>query len=151
MRRKNLQNKYFYFWLILTCDMVLLLIFHGLFKYISLALSLNIIKQDILVYMLPIAGLSWWVSVCVFFSNKHQNGWTDPVQICLLDLLWPQGRFMNDQNLKNSLQQNSISIKFWKSTKFFDKIRKVFLFSFSNVYKEKMFTISSITAISSNY
>ena len=36
--------------------------------------------------------------VCLFESNKRQNGWTDR-DYFLLDLTWPQERLMNDQKL----------------------------------------------------
>ena len=38
------------------------------------------------------------VSVCLFESNKHQNGWTDPGTNLVWNLTWPHGRSMNDQN-----------------------------------------------------
>ena len=82
--------------------------------------------------------------VCPFFvvvSNKRQNGWTDRAQIlCGTSHDHREGLWMIKIS-KICLQQNSIFIRFWKSTKFCFKIRALFcLFLFYNVYKEKMFS-----------
>ena len=33
-----------------------------------------------------LAWLSWCLFVCLFVSNKRQNGWTDRVQICIYSI-----------------------------------------------------------------
>ena len=75
-----------------------------------------------------------WVYVCLFVSNKRQNGWTERAQIFFGSLVWFQGRFINDQIFKNFPLRKFDFWKFWKSTKFI-------LFLFYNVYSENMFTI----------
>ena len=71
----------------------------------------------------------------VFIQKKRMNR-SGPNFVW--DLTWPQGMFMNCQISKISLQQNSIFIKFWKYTKFFDKIRKFFCFLFCfTIYKKR--------------
>ena len=75
------------------------------------------------------------LSVDMFVSKKRQNGWTDRVQIFVCDLIWPQGRFMDDRIFKNLPLTKFDFGKICKSIKF------VCLFLFYNVFKEKMFTI----------
>ena len=74
------------------------------------------------------------LSVCLFVSNIRQNGWTARAQIfCGTSRDHREGLWM----IKISnicLHQNSIFNKFlkvWKSTKFFVKIRELFLFCFT--------------------
>ena len=74
------------------------------------------------------------LSVCVFASNKRQNGWTDRAQIfCGTSRDHMEGLWM----IKISnicLRQNSIFIKFLKILKIheiFVKIRELFLFCFT--------------------
>ena len=72
--------------------------------------------------------------VCLFVSNKRQNGWTDRAQIfCGTSRDSREGLWI----IKSSnicLHQNSIVIKFFKILKIreiFCKIRELFLFSFT--------------------
>ena len=71
---KNLKSLYLYN-LILTIDI-------SNYEFCSMKYS-KFVKQS-------------KVFVCLFVSNKRQNGLTDRAQIT-----WTQGRFMNDPNLKN--------------------------------------------------
>ena len=79
-------------------------------------------------------GFSVMVFVCLFVSNKRQNGWTDRAQIfCRTSHDHREGLWM----IKISnicLHQNSIFSKFLKilkSRKFFAKICELFLFRFT--------------------
>ena len=84
-------------------------------------------------------GLSVMVGVCLFVSNKRQNGWIDWAQILCGTSHGPKEGLWMNKDIKISLQQNSIFIKIWKSTKFFLQNPQTFcLFLFDNVYKEKM-------------
>ena len=68
------------------------------------------------------------LSICLFVSNKRQNSWTDRVQI-----LYGTSRKVHEwSKLKIILQQNSIFINFWNSTKYFDKSANfIFVFWFT--------------------
>ena len=52
------------------------------------------------------------------------------------DLTWPQGRFINDQNFKNLLLKNRLSLSLKIHNFFFYKIREFFLVLFYNVHNE---------------
>ena len=92
------------------------------------------------------------LSVCLFVSNKRQNGWTDRAQIfCGTSRDQREGLWM----IKISnicFNQNSISIKFFKILKIheiFLKIREIFcenpriiFILFYDVHKENTFTIN---------
>ena len=83
-------------------------------------------------------GLSVCLFVCLFVSNKRQNGWADRAQIfCGTSRDSREGLWI----IKISnicLHQNSIVIKFFKIL----KIRELFLFCFTMIHKENMFTIN---------
>ena len=77
------------------------------------------------------------LSVCLFVSNKRQNSWTNQAQILFGTSHDPwEGLWMINIS-KISLQQNLIVIKFWKSTKLFDKIYDVCWCLFYNVSKSE--------------
>ena len=59
------------------------------------------------VWLIPMYLL--FLSVCLFVTNKRQNGWTDRAR----------GKVYGRLKFQNCLQKNSIVIKFWKATKFF--------------------------------
>ena len=90
-------------------------------------------------------GLSVCLSVCLFVSNKRQNGWTDRAQIfCGTSRNHREGLWM----IKISnicLHQNSIVIKFLKILKireiFCENPRIIFVL-FYDVHKENLFTIN---------
>ena len=44
------------------------------------------------------------LGVCMFVSNKRQNGWTDRTQILYEASHWSEERFMNEQNFKITIQ-----------------------------------------------
>ena len=79
-------------------------------------------------------GSSVWVSVrlfvCLFVSNKRQNDWTDRAKIFSgisrdpREGLWS----VDDQIFKNLPPSKFVFWKFWKSTKFFFKSAKSFVF-----------------------
>ena len=85
------------------------------------------------------------LSVCLFVSNKRQNGWTDRAQIfCGTSRDSREGLWI----IKISnicLQQNSIVIKFFKILKireiFCENPRIIFVLCY-DVHKENMFTIN---------
>ena len=71
-------------------------------------------------------GLSVCLSVCLFVSNKRQNGWTDRAQIFCGTSRDPREGLWMIKFSKICLHQNSIfknfenpRIFFWKSAKFF--------------------------------
>ena len=74
------------------------------------------------------------LSVCLFVSNKRQNGWTDRAQIFCGTSRDPREGLWLIEILNICLHQNSIAIKFLKILKireFFVKIRELFLFCFT--------------------
>ena len=75
-------------------------------------------------------GLSVMVGVCLFVSNKRQNGWIDWAQILCGTSHGPKEGLCMNKDTKITLQQNSIFIKIWKSTKFFFTKSANFLFVF---------------------
>ena len=83
-----------------------------------------------------------WVSVCLYPINVKT---AEPIgPNFFVELAWPQGGFMNDQNFKYiCLHQNSIFIKFLKILKihevFCENPRIIFVL-FYDVHKENMFT-----------
>ena len=86
---------------------------------------LNVPSTEVSIYLLSL-------SVCLYVCMHRINVKTSEQigrKVCV-DLTRPQGRFMNDQNSKNSLQQNLTFIKIFKSTTFFYKIRELFCLFF---------------------
>ena len=78
------------------------------------------------------------LSVCLFASNKRQNGWTDRTQIFCGPRVTP-GKGYGWSNCQNLA---SIKILFLKILKIHDIFYKIFcLFLFYNVNKENMFTV----------
>jgi len=72
--------------------------------------------------------------VCLFVSNKRQNGWTDRAQIFVgyLETLGKVYEWSKFQIFVSIKIRSSLNFwKYWKSTKFFVKIRKLFLFCFT--------------------
>ena len=70
--------------------------------------------------------------VCLFVSNKRQNGWTDRAQIFFETSRDPREGLWKIKISNTCLHHNAIVInfwKFWKSAKFFVKIHEL-LFSF---------------------
>ena len=79
-------------------------------------------------------GLSVCLSVCLFESNKRQNGWTDRAQIfCGTSRDSREGLWIiKISNIcLHKIRFPLIFLKFWKSTKLFVKIRELFLFCFT--------------------
>jgi len=83
--------------------------------------------------------------VCLFVSNKRQNGWTDRAQIFCgtsrdsRECLWK----IKISNI--CLHQNSIVIKFFEILKIreiFCKNPRIIFVLFYDVHKENMFTIN---------
>ena len=92
-----------------------------------------------------LACLSVCLFVCLFVSNKRQNGWTDRAQIfCGTSRDPREGLWMIKIQIFVSIKiRSSLNFfKFWKSTKFFVKIRELFFVLFYDVHKENMFTIN---------
>ena len=77
----------------------------------------------------------FWVFVCLFLSNKRQNGWTDLAQILCGTSRDPrEGLLMIKICVKKFF-----SAKFWKCVKNYIVIRKLVCFCF-RLYKEKIIT-----------
>ena len=74
------------------------------------------------------------LSVCLFVSNKRQNGWTDRAQI-LCGTSRDPGKG-NDQNLTNFVFKIFYFWKFWKCAKKYNEIRKLFLLLFYTAQRE---------------
>ena len=113
----------------------------------SFRLLLHILWMETIVLTLAVYlyTLLVWVSVCLFVSNKRQNGWTDRAQIfCGTSRAHREGLWMI-KILNICLHQNSIFIKFLKILKiheiFCENPRIIFVL-FYNVHKENMFTIN---------
>jgi len=89
-------------------------------------------------------GLSVCLFVCLFVSNKRQNGWTDRAQIFCGTSRDPRKGLWMIKILNICLHQNSIFIKFFKILKiheiFCENPRIIFVL-FYDVHKENMFTI----------
>ena len=69
------------------------------------------------------------LSVCLFVSNKRQNGWTDRAQIFYGSSRDPrEDLWMNF--FHEIREQNLISNKFSETTTFFHEICELFLFLF---------------------
>ena len=51
--------------------------------------------------------------VCLFESDKRQNGWTDRAQTLCGRITWPQRRFGNAQNYKNLCRKALNFVKFY--------------------------------------
>ena len=82
------------------------------------------------------------MSVCLFVSNKRQNGWTDRAQIFFLTSRDHRGGLWMIKISNICLHQNSIVIKFFKIL----KIREIFcenpliiFILFYDVHRENMF------------
>jgi len=85
------------------------------------------------------------LSVCLFVSNKRQNGWTDRAQIFCGTSREPREGLWMIKISNICLHQNSIVIKFFKIFKireiFCENPRIIFVL-FYDVHKENMFTIN---------
>ena len=88
-------------------------------------------------------GLSVCLSVCLFVSNKRQNGWTDRAHIFCGTSRDPREGLEIIKISNICLHQNSIFIKFLKILKnqrnFCENPRIIFVL-FYDVHKENMFT-----------
>ena len=85
------------------------------------------------------------MSVCLFVSNKRQNGWTNRGQIFCGTSRNPREDLWMIKISNICLHQNSIFIKFLKILKiheiFCENLRIIFVL-FYDVHKENMFTIN---------
>ena len=103
------------------------------------------------------SGFSWssiyklaCLSVCLFFvclfaSNKRQNGWTDRAQIFCGTSTDPREGLWMIKISNISLHQNSIFIKFLKIlkiTEIFCENPRIIFVLFYDLHKENMFTIN---------
>ena len=83
------------------------------------------------------------LSVCLFVSNKRQNGWTDRAQIFCGTSRDPREGLWIIKISNICLHQNSIVIKFFKILKireiFCENPRIIFVL-FYDVHKENLFT-----------
>ena len=82
-----------------------------------------------------------WVggwSVCLFVSNKRQNGWTDRAEILCGTYAWLQGRFMDDRIFKNLLL-TKFNFENFEIHEILNKIRKNFLFVLQCIYRVNVY------------
>ena len=79
------------------------------------------------------------LSVCLFVSNKRQNGWTDRAQILCETSRDPREGLCMIKIFKKCVLKVFIFVKCRKCAKKYYEIRKLFCFCFM-LYKEKMFT-----------
>ena len=100
-------------------------------------------KLDLEIFKLSI--YKFGLSVCLFVSNKRQNGWTDRAYIFCGTSRDPREGLWMIKISNICLHQNSIFIKFLKILKnheiFCENPRIIFVL-FSDVHKENMFTIN---------
>ena len=85
------------------------------------------------------------MSVCLFVSNKRQNGWTDRAQIFCGTSRDPREGLWIIKISNIWLHQNSIVIKFFKILKireFVCENPRIIFVLFYDVHKENMFTIN---------
>ena len=85
------------------------------------------------------------LSVCLFVSNKRQNGWTDQAQIFCGASRDPREGLWMIEILNICLHQNSIFIKCFKILKIHEIFRenpRIIFVLFYDVHKEHMFTIN---------
>ena len=85
------------------------------------------------------------MGVCLFVSNKRQNGWTDRAQIFCGTSRDPREGLWMIKVSNICLHQNSIFIKFLKILKiheFFCENPRIIFVVFYDVRKENMFTIN---------
>ena len=99
-----------------------------------------------LIYLyINLACLSVFLFVCLFVSNKRQNGWTDRAQIFSGTSRYPREGLWIIKISNICLHQNSIVITFLKILKireiFCENPRIIFVL-FYDVHKENMFTIN---------
>ena len=84
------------------------------------------------------------MSVCLFVSNKRQNGWTNPAQIFCGTSRDPREGLWMIKILYICLHQNSIFIKFLKILKIHEFVcenPRIIFVLFYDVHKENMLTI----------
>ena len=89
--------------------------------------------------------MSVCLSVCLFVSNKRQNGWTDKAQIFCGTSRDPREGLWMIEILNICLHQNSIFIKFLKILKIHEIFCEnpwIIFVLFNDVHKENMFTIN---------
>ena len=86
-------------------------------------------------------GLSVCLSVCLFVSNKRQNGWTDRAHIFCGTSHDPREGLWMIKFSKICLHQNSIFENFENPQIFFLKIRKIFCFYYLLTRRSPVFFI----------
>ena len=104
--------------------------FLSVYLYIFLSIYLYIYLFICYVFYLNILFLS----VCLFVSNKRQNGWTDRVPNFVWALTRPQRRVLNDEIFKIVCRKVFIFVKIWKcAEKYYEISKHFFIFI---LYKE---------------
>ena len=104
----------------------------SVYLYIFLSIYLYIYLFICYVFYLNILFLS----VCLFVSNKRQNGWTDRVPNFVWALTRPQRRVLNDEIFKILCRKFFIFVKIWKCAEKYYEISKHF-FYFYTVQRDK--------------
>ena len=104
--------------IVIIIKIIMIIIRIIIMKIIRIMITIIIIKIMIKKAII----ILFCLSVCLFVSNKRQNGWTDRFHF-LCDLAWPQigkvyewSKFQIFVSIKIRSPLNFL--KFWKSTKF---------------------------------
>ena len=88
-------------------------------------------------------SLSVCLGVCLFVSNKRQNGWTDRAQIFGVTSQDPREGLWMIKFSKICLYQNSIFENFENPRNFFSKIREIFCFCYLLTRRTPVYFISN--------
>ena len=82
------------------------------------------------------------LSVCLFVSNKRQNGWTDQVKIFVGSPV-TTGKVYGWSNVQKFASIKIYFWKFWKSTIFLLKILEIFCFCYLLTRRTPVYFISN--------
>ena len=117
----SLWFQVFYYWQTNASDTIIRVSFKKWF-FIHISSKITFIYINIWLVCLGVC-----LFVCIQKKSKRRNQ-SGPNFVW--DFAWPQERFMDDQIFKNLSPLKFDFWKFWKSTKFFWKIREIFCFCY---------------------
>ena len=95
------------------------------------------VKPSYILYWFHLYKYFAWVSVCLFVSNKRQNGWTDRAQILCWTSCDPRKGLWMIKIAKICVLKFFIFEKFWKRAKIIMKSTNFFLFLFYTVQRAR--------------